>query len=1062
MVNPQRTLIVFLKALLCSLLFVSNQVYAQKEEEIPIYDVQISPPSPNAAKLGVYGDVSVGLFNGTLNLTVPIYEIKLPDFTLPITLGYNTSGIKVDEVATDVGLGWVLNAGGVVAASIRGIADNLPNRYIPDNISQFDPQDTTRATPGSLSSYDMAKRVIDQNYDTQQDIYYYNFANYTGKFIYSNDRTKIVQIPYSNLKIEGPTKITDAGGNVFEFYNRETSNIKEVMTYGPANPRHFNGTYTSSYMLSRILTRNGHEIKFEYETISLKYPLGLTETKYVSSSGTPSGQCPLLSTKDRKYTNINNIAQQRLKRIAVDSSDIIVNFTYDTATREDLAYENIQYGNRLKSVEVLSNQKSIKKVTLIHDYFRSTSDLSNLSIDDKALNSRLKLLSVYEEGKGAYVFTYKENRIPARLSFAQDEWGYHNSQGQNRTLIPADLYPNGTGAVRKGSMTGRDAWMISSITYPTGGSSSFVFEPHVAWEQVKYTVKLVKELFYFRTSKALETKTFYVDGSYPYGHLSYFLASTSTERTHATITTPAGNSFTLRESGQTNYQFSQGNYQVQIVNGIIDEFKDVMATADVDSTYYVWEHVPVGGVRIAKVSDIDLSGKVINTYYNYNLPDTNISSASYSHAPPYSVNSYATRKLVDGAPQICDYLVLSSSSYPELGTEGPEEAVGYKYVTVTKDSAVAWGRVRNKFSTGKNDLLGDIKTNASLDWCRGLNLEVSNERYDAVEDKWYPVEKKINYYRTNFNPIDYDTPRYVNEHESIVPNYSLAYSMPELTSGVTMLPATFLYNVFRYVSGWVRLDSTITISYSGDGGATLQQNWKYNYANYAHVQPTEILSADSKGALTANRLLYPHNFVGDPVYDTMIKRNYITPIVEQDIYKAGKLIKTSINSFGLFNANNLALPAIIKQKNGDNAIEIRARFYKYDKKGNLLEASNENDVHYSYLWGYNDNYVVASVTGSDFNTVSSFILNEGILSAPATDDQLRNELTKIRIGLLGSKALVKTYTYSPLIGMTSETDPSGKTIFYEYDSFGRLKLIKDQYGKILKQFNYQYQQPVTQ
>lgn len=1061
MVNPRKTRHCFLKMLLCSLFFISNLVYAQKNEEIPIYNVQISPPSPNAAKLGVYGDVPVGLFSGTLNLTIPIYEIKLPDFVLPITLGYNTSGIKVDEVATDVGLGWILNAGGVVTTSIRGNADNLPKRYIPANISQFDPQDTTKSTPGGLSSYDMAQRIIDQNYDTQQDIYYYNFAGYTGKFIYSNDQTKIVQIPYSNLKIEGPTKIIDAEGNLFEFYKRETSNIKEDMKLGPVNPRHFSNTYTSSYMLSRILTRNGHEIIFDYETVSLKYPLGLSETKYLSPSGTPSGQCASLSPKDRLCININNITQQRLRRITVDSSDVIVNFTYDAVNREDLAYDNIQYGNRLQGIEVLNNQQRIKKITLQHDYFRSTSDLSNLSIDDKALNSRLKLLSVYEEGKGTFLLSYKEdNKMPARLSFAQDAWGYYNSQGQNRTLLPKQFFTDGTGAVRDGSLNRRDAWMLSSITYPTGGSSSFVFEPHVSQEKVSHTVTLTKSLFNLTTSKALESETFNVASTYYNGRISYFLGNTSTERTYARMTDPSGKETTYRYNGQTAYAFSQGVYKVTIVNGS-RENRSIQASADVDSTYEVWESVPVGGVRIAKVTDIDLWGKVINTYYNYNLPDTNISSANYSHSPPYSLNSYATRKLVSGSPQVCDYFVLSSSSFPDLGTEGSEQPVGYKYVTITKDSAGTWGRIRNKFSIGKGDILGDIKTNNNLDWCRGQNLEVSNEKFDPSQNKWYPVEKKMNYYRTNFNPVNYDSARYVNEHETIVPSFSLAYSMPELQSGVVLLLASFQYNVFRYVSGWIRLDSTVTISYPADGGIPLQQNFKYNYNNYTHVQPTEILSADSKGTLTANRLLYPHDFKGDPVYDTMIKRNYIATIIEQDMYKTGKLVKTSVNTFALFNPNSLALPAIVKVKNGDSPMEVKARFYKYDNKGNLLEASNENDVHYSYLWGYNDNYPVASVMGSDYNTVSSFIQNRGILKSPATDAQLRTELAKIRVGLSGSNALVKTYTYAPLIGMTSEADPSGKTIFYEYDTFGRLKDIKDQNGKILKHYDYQYLQPIS-
>jgi YD repeat-containing protein len=59
--------------------------------------------------------------------------------------------------------------------------------------------------------------------------------------------------------------------------------------------------------------------------------------------------------------------------------------------------------------------------------------------------------------------------------------------------------------------------------------------------------------------------------------------------------------------------------------------------------------------------------------------------------------------------------------------------------------------------------------------------------------------------------------------------------------------------------------------------------------------------------------------------------------------------------------------------------------------------------------------------------------------------------------LYPSDSQMTTYTYDPLVGMTSMTDAKGQTTTYEYDSFQRLKVIKDQNGKILKQMDYHYQ-----
>src|SRR5688572_22137485 len=81
---------------------------------------KIVPPSPDAASLGKYGEMPVDKSTGVPQISVPLCEIKTPRFTLPITLSYHASGIKVDEVASWVGTGWSLNAGGVITRTVIG------------------------------------------------------------------------------------------------------------------------------------------------------------------------------------------------------------------------------------------------------------------------------------------------------------------------------------------------------------------------------------------------------------------------------------------------------------------------------------------------------------------------------------------------------------------------------------------------------------------------------------------------------------------------------------------------------------------------------------------------------------------------------------------------------------------------------------------------------------------------------------------------------------------------------------------------------------------------------
>jgi hypothetical protein len=54
------------------------------------------------------------------------------------------------------------------------------------------------------------------------------------------------------------------------------------------------------------------------------------------------------------------------------------------------------------------------------------------------------------------------------------------------------------------------------------------------------------------------------------------------------------------------------------------------------------------------------------------------------------------------------------------------------------------------------------------------------------------------------------------------------------------------------------------------------------------------------------------------------------------------------------------------------------------------------------------------------------------------------------------QARMASYTHIPLIGVSSISDENSNCQYYEYDSFGRLKIVKDQNGKILEKTDYNY------
>jgi YD repeat-containing protein len=65
------------------------------------------------------------------------------------------------------------------------------------------------------------------------------------------------------------------------------------------------------------------------------------------------------------------------------------------------------------------------------------------------------------------------------------------------------------------------------------------------------------------------------------------------------------------------------------------------------------------------------------------------------------------------------------------------------------------------------------------------------------------------------------------------------------------------------------------------------------------------------------------------------------------------------------------------------------------------------------------------------------------------------------IKLRPSSSQMNSFTYLPLIGMTSKSDDQNHILKYEYDGLGRLRVIRDQDGNILKQIDYQYQASLT-
>ncbi|MBY0435315.1 MAG: hypothetical protein K2U26_14505, partial [Cyclobacteriaceae bacterium] len=148
-----------------------NDLRAQSSE-----NGQYLPPSPNAAALMRFSAIPVNYYTGVADISVPLFDLKGRDITVPIGLNYHASGIKVQDVASSVGIGWALNAGGAITRVVRSKPDGSPGGIC------------TQSTGLGL------------NCDYEADIFYYSFLGRGGQ-IYLNANGAPFTMPYQDFVI---------------------------------------------------------------------------------------------------------------------------------------------------------------------------------------------------------------------------------------------------------------------------------------------------------------------------------------------------------------------------------------------------------------------------------------------------------------------------------------------------------------------------------------------------------------------------------------------------------------------------------------------------------------------------------------------------------------------------------------------------------------------------------------------------------------------------------------------------------------------------------------------
>ena len=1060
-------------------------------QELP----EIFPQSPTTSELGKYGTYPVNLASGLPRIEIPLYTVISGDIEIPIILKYHASGIKVNQVSSWVGLGWALDTGGLISLETRDTPDELePNPYsIPDitNLTNI-----IGANPYYFSQPDVADAL---KYSWVKDAYHINLPTVSGTFFLDSDNDgevtnkfppeKFKIYRHKNVNVNDPYlyKIIDKQGLQYEFVDYEESQLNKS-----ASATHIhNIPYKSAWLLNKIVSTKGDTIEYAYGTQFTSLSLGTSHSQSYSYTEHGDGSdefnvSPWLSNSSTTLSFANKLSEV-----------LFLNgrLRFVTNSNAQFAGGDGQSGVYLDKIivekgDVISGYTEIKT---IHFEYSITGDATNFMGNNKY---RFKLDRVFEtygstDEKDVVSLAYSPVQLPELTSFSMDYYGYFNGK-TNLNLIPkrdvllpfsGNYYQIGA-ADRSIDTSKMQAGMLTKIKYPTKGYTNFSYEPNSFYgknifikdETVTETLDIIgignggnppteleiqTEVFTFNLNEATTltlTGTLTCSGCDPV-NAKYAYANVRVLN-NGTLLDFVGYSDNFLES----LVVGPGNVTVVL------EVYGSLVEAHIQASYLKKignlpdENVQGFGLRIKQITNFDYSDTFLTQKeYIYNTPNTSNSSGKlinshfnydrYSDFDFYNLGTCWTPVPVDSR--------IYTSTYGSSSRSGVENnSITYEYVTeMEKDSlGNSIGRTDYKYTVTPNTVAdnnnGSISVNLGHERGQLLKKEIYNDENKILieEENFYTENQNVSNTREDFKIWSHGDSNLDAHPGCIEPPFTLTETKELLYSNLPIY--------------WYKKDRTENTTYFYNNSGTLINELKtatdyiYNSLNQ-EIQKITITNSEEE-VLETN-----YKYAQDLNDQQLIINNGISIPLETTILKDTQVISDSRTEYTSF--NSLYLPKEIYNKKGalvtlNNSDDRKYTFDSYEN-GNITQYHIENGNSTSIIWGYNQEYPIAKVENASYSDVSSLVSNlqvksnlddDRTIGLAGNEGTLRAALNNLRNLSSLSDAMVTTYTYDPLIGITSITDPQGYTTYYEYDEFNRLKKVKDADGKILSQNEYHY------
>ena len=269
----------------------------------------------------------------------------------------------------------------------------------------------------------------------------------------------------------------------------------------------------------------------------------------------------------------------------------------------------------------------------------------------------------------------------------------------------------------------------------------------------------------------------------------------------------------------------------------------------------------------------------------------------------------------------------------------------------------------------------------------------------------------------------------------------------------------YLVNIYPYVSFWRVLSGITTREHTPQGIIESRKTFAYNDSNRlvseenmtsgsTGIRTTYKYSVDYPSTLPYSRMiLSPYYVRGIPVETTSYELNGGT-------YTEARKEKLTY-SFNATKADMLHLTRIDGSVAG-GTLQTSETFTYSDTDGTLVGTAKNTADKMAYLWSYDHTCPVAVIDGASYSEVESWVGSSFVKTLSSAKTGIESHLSQLRTMLKDKGVMLTTYTYRPLVGITSQTGPTGEKITYEYDGFNRLTRVTDHNGKVIETYSYTY------